>query len=105
MLCAFTSINDYTRLGHLIKEPQNFIPQDDNEYHALSLWREFLNKYTDDKYSAFITSETICEILDTRNENYKPEKIEKVARFLRDKLRPAQTITDDWLVYFVRKFK
>lgn len=105
LLQALNEINDYTRLGHLIKEPGTFKPETDAEYNAKLCWDKFLNTFFQNRYSAYITAETIKTILDASAEIYNPEKLERCAAFIRNKLKPAQLITDQWLIYFVRKFR
>lgn len=105
LVSAFASFDDYTRLGHLVKDCGNFVPLNDSEFNAKSLWCEFLKTFFDNKFSAYITSDTIKDILDSHHEIYNPAKIDKVASFLRNKLKPAQPITDEWLIYFVRRFR
>ena len=105
LLQALNSVSDYTKLGHLIKEPAAFTPETDAEYNAKLCWEKFLNTFFQNRYSAYITADTIKSILDASSEIYNPEKLERCAAFIRNKLRPAQIITDQWLIYFVRKFR
>ncbi len=105
LLAALNDIDDYTRLGHLIKDAPSFKPETDKEYHAFLLWKDFLNTFFQNKYSAYITAETIKSVLDNSGEIYNPEKLERVAAYIRNKLKPAQIITDNWLIYFVRRFR
>ena len=105
LLSALYAIKDNTRLGLLIRSGQDFEPQNDEEYHAKYLYCELLKNFFDNKYSAYITAETIKQILDEKGEIYNPQKIPRVAMYLRNKLRPAQPLTDDWIVWFVRRFR
>lgn len=105
LLSALNAVNDYTKIGHIVKDVASFTPETDDEYHARKLWQEFLKTYFQNKYSAYITATTIKQVLDASNEIYNPEKLERCAAFIRTKLKPAQIITDDWLIYFVRKFR
>ncbi len=105
LLESLNRVNDYTKLGHLIKDPATFTPENDNEYLAKLAWQKFLNNFFQNRYSAYITADTIKSVMDASGEIYNPEKLERCAAFIRNKLKPAQLITDKWLIYFVRKFR
>ena len=105
LIGAFNDFQDNTRLGFMIKYPNKFEPQTDHEYHAFRLYKTFLETYFNNHYSAYITADTIKMILDSYNEIYNPAKLERCATFIRNKLKPTQILTDDWILYFVRKFR
>lgn len=105
MLGAFNDVKDHTRLGFMIKYPTKFEPENDHEYHAYRLYKQFLETYFNNHYSAYITAETIKQVLDSSDEIYNPAKLERCAAFIRNKLRPTQVLTDDWIIYFVRRFR
>lgn len=102
---ALIAVDDCTRLGHLLKDGDKFIPETDAEYHARFMLREICKHYFDDNYSAFITADKIKQLLDEKQEIYDPNKLERAATFIRNKLRPAQIITADWIVWFIRRFR
>ena len=46
LLSALNALDDYTKIGHLIKDATSFVPETDAEYHAKRLWEHFFRTNT-----------------------------------------------------------
>lgn len=102
---SIMAIQDRTRIGCLFKDGDDFVPQNDIEWHAKTMLRQVCQHMFDDRYSAFLTADKLKTMLDEMNEIYDPAKVPRACTFIRNKLKPAQIITPEWAVWFIRRFK